>query len=355
MVQVIQPRSIAAEIGQAIGGGIGGAIPQAMESRTLREALADIPQDASLEDKMNLVQGLNISPQAKQQAMGGFQALASLRQKQEAQDFKEQQLIAEQEMQSREGEILRKAASGEELSAEDWQSLSEKTRRALLNVQQQQPVFEKESEKLQAQASHKYYEKSLDKAKAGKKLLTEVEIARELNTRGVTGMTARNKAADIFGDWIRDPDAVEFRARSKAFMEGIKELVGGRLSEKEFFFFKGMFPNLDVSEAANEALLGMVELREKANVQEGKISAQIVRENGGRVPPNLRAQVDEKMERYMDNQVDRWKQNTYKAMLREDPPAKGEIAVIDDNGNYAFIPKSQAKAWADSGRTVIGQ
>lgn len=355
-IQVLPPKySAGGEAGQAFGAGFNANFVDALENKEMSQALAGLSPDSSIEEKSLAIQGLNISPQKKQQALQGMQALALLQEKQEAQKFKQEEARQKQEIEEREGPVVEKYLRGEQLTPEDFQSLSPTTRRSLIQAQAQPAAFEKESEKLQAQSAHKYYDKVLEDGKTARKQLVEVEVARDLNKKGVTGLTARNKAADILGEWIRDPSATEFRARSKQFMEGIKELIGGRITEFEFKYFQNMFPNLEQSEASNEALLGMVQLREEAKIQESKITNQIVKQNGGKVPPDLQARVDEKMDTYMDKAVDRWKQNSFKAMLKEDPPGKDEVAVIDDQGQYMFLPKSQAKAWVDSGRMVIGQ
>jgi len=355
-INILPPKySAGGEAGQAFSAAFVPGFNQALDNRAINQALSNLDPEASVQEKAQAIQGLNISPETKAKTLSGMQALAMLEEKKKAQEFKEQEALLKKDIEEREGPVVEKYLRGEQLTPEDFQSLSPTTRRSLIQAQAQPQAFEKESEKLQAQSAHKYYDSVLDDGKKARKQLVEVEIARDLNKKGVTGLTARNKAADVLGEWIRDPNATEFRARSKQFMEGIKELIGGRITEFEFKYFQNMFPNLEQSEAANEALLGMVQLREEAKIQESKITNQIVKQNGGRVPPDLQARVDEKMDVYMDKEVEKWKQNSYKAMLKEDPPGKDEVAVIDDQGQYMFLPKSQAKAWRDSGRTVIGQ
>ena len=350
-----QQRGAGEEFGQAFGSTFVPGFQQALENKEMKNALARLSPDSSPQEKAQAVQGLNISPEKKQQALKGFEALALLEQRQQQQQFKEDQALVEQDQQMAEGAILEKRAAGEPLTAEDWQGLSPTTRRALVNAEAQQPVFEKESEKLQAKSSNEFYSKVQGAGEKARKQLTEVRIAKDLNNQEISGLNARNKAADIFGEWVRDPKAVEFRARSKQFMEGIKELIGGRITEFEFKFFQDMFPNLSQSKAANEALLGMVEIRENANLEEAKIANQIVKENGGRVPPDLQARVSDKMDSYMDDQVGKWRKKAYASKLKEDPPPKGKIAVLNPNGQYGFIPNGQAKAWQDAGGVVIGR
>ncbi len=82
-IQILPPqRSAGGEAGEAFSSGFIPAFQQSLENRTLREALSGLDPQAPLEDQSKVISGLNVSPEKKQQALHGLEALATLRERQ---------------------------------------------------------------------------------------------------------------------------------------------------------------------------------------------------------------------------------------------------------------------------------
>jgi hypothetical protein len=136
--------------------------------------------------------------------------------------------------------------------------------------------------------------------------LSSPEAAAALDTlaHGIWGVGINLKA-------LQSPESQEFEKLSNDMLKGIQDIFGSRILKTEVDNFMKTIPTLLQSDAGKIAVIDNLKLLGEANIQEDKLAKQIVRANGGQVPPNLQELVDEQMGDYLDDVHERFVNQTH--------------------------------------------
>lgn len=138
--------------------------------------------------------------------------------------------------------------------------------------------------------------------------LSSPEAAAALDTlaHGIWGVGINLKA-------LQSPESQEFEKLSNDMLKGIQDIFGSRILKTEVDNFMKTIPTLLQSDAGKIAVIDNLKLLGEANIQEDKVAKQIVRANGGQVPPNLQELVDEQMGDYLDDVHERFVNQIHEA------------------------------------------
>lgn len=133
---------------------------------------------------------------------------------------------------------------------------------------------------------------------------------------------------------LQSTDTAEFDKLSHDMLNGIQDVFGGRILQSEVDNFLKTIPTATQSDEAKKAVIENLQMFNEAKKLELKTSRDIVRENGGVVPPDLEMMVNEKISPQLDEWAERFKDQTHAPL---DPTRKQSGVVKFINKNLAKI------------------
>jgi hypothetical protein len=189
----------------------------------------------------------------------------------------------------------------------------------------------------------------------GKNLATNFDSAQEVKhavndlrgalKKGATGAKARNfafkylssKKNPIAGLFQNEDTQAVINAQ-KVFASGFKQIFGSKPTEREFFWYENILPDLLKSGEVNEKVADYFERSADLIIQAQAAYDDIVKKNKGFRPIDIDVQVREKLKPKADK------------LIEEGEKLSGYVLMRDPNGIVRSIPKSQVdKALAAGG------
>ncbi len=142
--------------------------------------------------------------------------------------------------------------------------------------------------------------------------LTSPELAAGLDTlaHGVWGVGINLKG-------FQNADSQEFEKLSSDMFKGIQDIFGSRILKTEVDNFAKTIPTLLQSDAGKIAVIDNLKMLSEASLAEDKVAKEIVRANGGQVPPNLEDLVEQQLGDYLDDLHDRFVNQTHEVPKTE--------------------------------------
>lgn len=175
-----------------------------------------------------------------------------------------------------------------------------------------------------------------------------IASARKALKNKATGASARNimykylvNKKSPFAGLFQTEDTQAIVTAQKALAVGFRALFGGKPTEREFFWYENILPDLLKSGEVNESILDYFERAANLQTEAQGIYDDIVKKNGGFRPIDIDMQVREKMKPLTDKIID------------EGENLSGYVTVQAPNGKFKKIPKSMLSDALENGGNLI--
>ena len=99
---------------------------------------------------------------------------------------------------------------------------------------------------------------------------------------------------------LLNPESQEFQKVSQGFMRGVREIVGGRVSNLELEQFMKTIPTLSQSPEGRQRVIANMKRLAKIKMKESQIARHLTKENFGVPPLDLQEEIYERMEPELD-------------------------------------------------------
>ncbi len=182
------------------------------------------------------------------------------------------------------------------------------------------------------QLSHKMDEDIIEKGKSADRQLQAVDVSRKaIRSGNVRPGSLSNVLRSLGGmgnniaDALLNKDEAKLLGSIPAFIEGMKDLFGVRLSDADLRIVQDKLPSLGKSPEANEAILDIIEKYANMAKDRSEISREIKKENKGLRPIDFDIQLEERLEK---------RQHPGKVKMRS---PSGKIAWVDEDKVDAAI------------------
>lgn len=216
------------------------------------------------------------------------------------------------------------------------------------------PEFQREQhlQSSQAQADVKYNQQIQENAKQLELKEKSLDNLERLNKKGVTGK-AWEKAAEKFGLInITSEGRREFASEQKNLITDIRSILGSQFSQFEFQTILNAYPSPDFSQEANAAIIKNQKEFVNIKKKEKEFADQLKKQNGGKLPFDYQAQVNEMVHEYASSRLPEIKANTRKILNEEYGIPKGHTLMFDMNEEPLSVPDSEIERYIDLGATL---
>lgn len=115
----------------------------------------------------------------------------------------------------------------------------------------------------------------------------------------IAGATLGGKGHDVDLGFIEGKEAQEFTKLGLEFMSRMKDIFGGKVSDREVQTFLSSIPNLSQTDEGKKAIIRNMKLTLDAWKYKKKVMDNVIKEHGGYVPRNIEEIVEAKSEPYM--------------------------------------------------------
>ena len=171
---------------------------------------------------------------------------------------------------------------------------------------------EQQIEASQAQADVKYNQTLQEASKQHELKEQSLDRLEKLNRKGVTGKP--------YEKWLENHGLValtsdgrrEFAADVKNLITDIRSILGAQFTGFEFQTILNAYPSADFSQGANEAIIKNLKAFQDIKKKEVEFSAQLKKDNGGKIPFDFQSKVNEKVRSYAATKTEEIKNNTVK-------------------------------------------
>jgi len=194
----------------------------------------------------------------------------------------------------------------------------------------------------------KYAENIAEDADQARNILHANKGLREAIKKGKTGLSARNamykylvSQKSPFAGLFQDKDTQAVINSQKALSGGFKKLFGSKPTEREFFWYENILPDLFKSGEVNESIADYYDEIAQIMLKSQSIMDEIVKKNGGYRPIDIDSQVREKMKPELDK------------LVNNGEKLSGYVMMRAPDGQVRRIPKSQLQAALEAGGEEI--
>jgi len=176
----------------------------------------------------------------------------------------------------------------------------------VLAEKKNQIALEKEANKIEREnrkESAPYIQETIDAYKGAREEAAVLGQMKQLVDRGKLITPALNKLMNLAGvplGVLDNPDVENFDKLSNYLTRGISKYFPGRINVIEFQNFLRQIPTLQNSERGKKVIINNLEKMEELKFLEYNTMAEIIGENGGKVPPNLNFLVLQQMKPKLD-------------------------------------------------------
>jgi len=204
----------------------------------------------------------------------------------------------------------------------------------------------------QAKADIKYNQELQSSRKLHEIKKSTIDKLEKLNRKGVTGKPFEKALERIGLINLTSEGRREFAADVKHLITDIRSILGGQFSQFEFQTILNSYPSADFSKEANEAILKNLKEFGDIRDKEFEIANQLKKENGGKVPFDFQATINQKLQEYANERLPQIKENTIKIMNEEYGIPKGNTLLFDPNGEPLSVPDDQVAMMLENGANL---
>jgi hypothetical protein len=194
----------------------------------------------------------------------------------------------------------------------------------------------------------KYAESVAEDAEQARNILHANKGLRTAIKNGATGLNARNAMYKYLTS-VKSPLAGLFQTKDtqavvnsqKALSGGFKKLFGSKPTEREFFWYENILPDLLKSGEVNEGIADYYDDIAKVMLRSEQLMDDIVKKNGGYRPIDIDRRVREMMQPELEKLIERGEN------------LSGYVMMKDPNGVTRQIPKNRVEAAKKAGGVEI--
>jgi len=369
MPQIIKARSRATQLGQGLGDALNRGMKTGLDQliSTKLKQLTDRQREEKTETGLNSLlqnpeeaQALSgLDPKLLGEALKlkqrekGFESLSSLmgfapQQQQQPIEGQEESLVDQQQLQQPSGGINPGLSTKELMDFAGFQQ-REKF--------QQQKIGQKEKE-FAFNFTKNFTERVNKNARDAKGTLQNLKTQRDLVNRGKLIGPRQNVLLDFVGNALgldeegktafKNADSIVFEKLSVPFFKDLKEKFGARPTQWDAQQLKKSFPTLYQSDVGKKIIIDFMEHDSNSQLQEKRITNQIINENGGVPPLDLESQVTDRLEKWKDksylklrNKASEVLAEQYSPSISAEKAGKGQKGIASDG----TILISTGKKW----------
>lgn len=220
-----------------------------------------------------------------------------------------------------------------------------------LKKKKSSPEYQREQhlESSQAQADVKYNQQLQETSKQHELKEQTLDRLEKLNKKGVTGKPWEKLAEKAGLVNITSEGRREFAADVKNLITDIRSILGGQFSNFEFQTILNAYPSADFSKEANSAIIRNLKEFQGIKKKEVEFAQALKKENGGKVPVDFQALVNEKVRDYTSSRTSAIKENTRKILNEEYGIPKGHVLMFDENEEPLSVPESDVDRYIELG------
>lgn len=204
--------------------------------------------------------------------------------------------------------------------------------------QEAKPIFEPESEKLEAKRVADYATQIEKDFLAAKNENIRLDRQLELSNKGGLSTPLMAKLLDSFGipiGVLSNSDTEEFRKLETDFIRDVRDIFpGGRITNYEVQSYLKTIPTLLNSKAGREAIIRNRKLFNDAKEIRYQTYKDILKENKGKKPANLFMLLEDRVADKISVLEDQFKAGIEKEINKTQQP----IRMVDPQGNPIDIP-----------------
>lgn len=204
----------------------------------------------------------------------------------------------------------------------------------------------------QAQADVKYNQELQSAEKQHKLKSQSLDRLEKLNLKGVTGkpfekILEKSGLINLTSEGRR-----EFAADVKNLITDIRSILGSQFSQFEFSTILNAYPSADFSKEANASIIKNLKEFQDIRNKEFEIAKQIKKENGGKIPPDFQALVNQGVEQYAQSKIPEIKENSRKIMNEEYGISEGNVLMFDPQGEPLNVSPDQVEYFESLGAVL---
>lgn len=209
------------------------------------------------------------------------------------------------------------------------------------NTSQQKRQFE--------HTATKEYAKGLSEAaNQAREMKIAITEAKKSLKKGKTGLKPRNiifkylssKRSPLAG-FFQDKDTQSIVNAQKTMAGGLKNIFGARPTEREFFWYENILPDLLKSPEVNEVSMNYFEKVADLNLKAQELSDEIVKKNGGYRPIDLEEKVREQLRPEIDK------------LMNEGYNLTPYVIMTDETGVWRQVPRNEEEYWLKQGKKRV--
>lgn len=198
--------------------------------------------------------------------------------------------------------------------------------------------------------TQKYVEKILDSYQGSKTSEVILSQMDNLSSKGDLTSPLMNNLLGKLGlplGVLNNPDSEEFDKLSNNLTRDIQKFYGARILASEFNNFLRQIPTLQNSPEGRKRVIENLQKMLLPAKFEYQTYKDILKENAGKRPPNIREQIMERM----DPLLEKWSQD-FKSSIQKSDPSKvpeGTLVIISPDGRRVAVPKEHVAAALSQG------
>lgn len=132
----------------------------------------------------------------------------------------------------------------------------------------------------------------------------------------------------------------EYSAEAKNQFTDFKSIVGSQMSASEFMVLSGAYPNADFTPEANKAIINNLKQIHDTLDYEYDVARQLKKDNKGKIPLDYQEKVNEKVQEYVAQKIDKIKENIRTVQNEQYGIPKGFTLMFDPEGEPLSVPDS---------------
>jgi hypothetical protein len=378
MVQILPANSFGSQFGRAIGSGLGQGFAGGMESADQKRQLAQEEtkknklineENEQIKNELGIDLSGILSPEMRKAYVAEhLRGLNKQRQQQDKQDFLTNLFNGKEPSdQSDVGNKL----SGTQQGAFDPSKLSDQdiakatavdpsmgnslraAKDSALRQQEKTPERQREQRiaTAQAEADVKYNQTLQEASKQHELKRQTLDRLKKLNAKGVTGKPYEKILEKAGLVALTSDGRREFAGDVKNLITDIRSILGAQFTGFEFQTILNAYPSADFSQGANEAIINNIESFQDIKEKEVEFAEKLKKENGGKIPEDFQAKVNEKVREYAASKMPEIKENTRKIMAEEYGITPGNVLMLDPQGEPLDVPPNEVERYQSFGAT----
>ena len=291
---------------------------EAPQQQQQQSAMAQAPeqptQPSYSPEEVNLLKSIanpverNKVAQMMQQQRQGSQPVDSTEPSRQFGQAAAQQQVAEKVAEAQKGGLKPANYKAQEKLAQDQQLADYKEQ---IKLQHENKLHERKKLEESEKESKEWLKETNKKSRAVKEQNVRLDKMEKLAKSGKLTIPAvagvlNSLEHGIFGFGInlkglQNAESQEFEKLSNDMLSGIQDVFGSRILKTEVDTFLKTIPNLLQSDEGKLRVINNLKILNEGKLAQDKVAKQIIKENGGKVPGDLQAQVDERLDPILDN------------------------------------------------------